>query len=201
MTGPARALCYRLAVSSGLRYSEIRSINPESFDLTGDHPTVTVRAAYTKNGDPATLPLPPDLAADLAPYLTAIPPGEIAFPLPPGGGAEMLRADLARAGIPYQDASGRVFDFHSLRCQCATLADLAGASPRIVQRLMRHSSLEMTNRYTRPRMHDLEGATSALPSLRPGLPTTEPAVATGTNGQPISDRFSPICPPEGMERG
>jgi integrase len=32
MTGPARALCYRLAVATGLRFSEIASIKPESFD-------------------------------------------------------------------------------------------------------------------------------------------------------------------------
>ena len=33
MTGPARALCYRLAVASGLRYAELASLTPESFDL------------------------------------------------------------------------------------------------------------------------------------------------------------------------
>lgn len=66
MSGPARALCYRLAVATGLRYSEIRSITPEAFDLSPERPTVTVAAAYTKNGEPATLPLPADLAADLA---------------------------------------------------------------------------------------------------------------------------------------
>ena len=168
LTGPARRLCYRLAVASGLRYSEIASITADSFALADDHPTVTVRAAYTKNGDPATLPLPRDLAADLGAFLEVVPSGASVFPLPRGGGAAMLRVDLEAAGIPYRDASGRVFDFHSLRCQCATLADLTGVSPRVVQRLMRHSSLDMTNRYTRPRMHDLEGATAALPSLRPG---------------------------------
>src|SRR5262249_43124717 len=31
MSGPRRALCYRLAVATGLRYSEIRSVRPESF--------------------------------------------------------------------------------------------------------------------------------------------------------------------------
>jgi integrase len=34
MTGPARSLCYRLAVASGLRYSEIKSITPESFGFS-----------------------------------------------------------------------------------------------------------------------------------------------------------------------
>jgi integrase len=60
MTGPARALCYRLAVATGLRYSEIKSLTPEAFD--GD--TVTIQAAYAKNGQTATLPLPPDVASD-----------------------------------------------------------------------------------------------------------------------------------------
>jgi integrase len=48
MTGPARALCYRLAVATGLRYSEIKSITPESFDFRGSPAHVTVEAGYTK---------------------------------------------------------------------------------------------------------------------------------------------------------
>ncbi|MGO9598822.1 MAG: site-specific integrase [Isosphaeraceae bacterium] len=49
MTGPARALCYRLAIATGLRYSELASLKAESFDF-GEAPSVTVEAAYTKNG-------------------------------------------------------------------------------------------------------------------------------------------------------
>jgi integrase len=182
MTGPARALCYRLAVASGLRYSEIGSIRPEGIDLDGDSAGVTIQACYAKNGQTATLPLPPDLAADLGPFLRHVAPGQPVFPLPPGEGARMLREDLDRAGIAYRDHSCRVFDFHSLRCQCATLADQAGVSPRVVQRLMRHSSLDMTNRYTRPRAVDIETAAASLPSLRPVAPGPETRMlaATGT---------------------
>ena len=57
MTGPVRALCYRLAASTGLRYSEIASIRPASFDWKA--PSVTVPAAYTKNGEPGD-PAPPE---------------------------------------------------------------------------------------------------------------------------------------------
>jgi integrase len=203
MTGPARALVYRLAVASGLRYAEIASIRPESFDLTPDAPTVTVLACYAKNGQTATLPLPGDLSPDLGRFLRGLRPGRPVFPLPPGGGAAMLRTDLDRAGIAYRDDSGRVFDFHSLRCQCATLADQAGVSPRVVQRLMRHSSLDMTNRYTRPRMHDLAGAAAALPSLRPtgAAPEAEIASATGTDGQHIGNRFAHYLPTGGDGNG
>ena len=94
---------------------------------------MTVAAAYTKNGDPATLPLPRDLADDLAAYVAPLPPGTPVFPLPFEKGAKMLRVDLEAAGIAYRDASGLVFDFHSLRCEMATLADAAGVSPRVVQ--------------------------------------------------------------------
>jgi len=180
MTGPMRSLCYRLAVATGLRYLEIGSILPESFDW--ETSSVTVTAAYTKNGDPATLPLPRDLADDLAAFVAPLPVGIPIFPLPEKG-VEMLRADLESARIPYCDASGLYFDFHALRCQCATLADAAGVSPRVVQRLMRHSTLELTGRYTKPRTVDIEAAASMLPSLKPHGGKHESMAATGTDGR------------------
>ena len=149
MSGRDRAMCYRLAAATGLRYSEIASITPGSFALGGDHPTVVVAAGYTKNGDPATLPIAPELAGDLSLWLDGRPSAVRVFDLPEKG-SDMIRVDLDAAGIPYRDDAGLVFDFHALRCQCATLADAAGVSPRVVQRLMRHSTLELTGRYTRP---------------------------------------------------
>jgi len=99
----------------------------------------------------------------------------------------MLRVDLESAGIPYEDASGLFFDFHSLRCQTATLADAAGVSPRVVQKMMRHSSLELTGRYTRPRAVDIEAAAGMLPSLKPAGDAPEALAATGT------DSATPDC--------
>jgi integrase len=183
MTGPARALCYRLAATTGLRYSEIASITPESLDLEADPATVTVAASATKNREPATLHLPVDLAADLAQFVATIAEGVPVFPLPRKG-AKMLRVDLAASGVPFQDDAGLFFDFHSLRCECATLLDLAGVSPRVVQKKMRHSTLELTGRYTRPRVADLERATDALPSLRPAEPQPGTLAATGTDPAP-----------------
>jgi hypothetical protein len=57
-----------------LRYSEIESITRESFDWTANPATVMVAAGYTKNGEPATLPLPSDLADDLHTYVASLPP-------------------------------------------------------------------------------------------------------------------------------
>jgi site-specific recombinase XerC len=54
MAGPARALCYRLAASTGLRYSEIATITPASFDW--ETSSVRVEAAYTKNREVPSYP-------------------------------------------------------------------------------------------------------------------------------------------------
>src|SRR5262249_38505902 len=72
-------------------------------------------------------------------------------------------------------------DFHALRCEMATLADQAGISPRVVQRLMRHSTLELTGRYTRPRALDIEAAASMLPKLKPIGDRPEAMAMTGTD--------------------
>ena len=41
-------MVYRLALGTGFRANELRSLTPASFDLQADPPTVTVAAAYTK---------------------------------------------------------------------------------------------------------------------------------------------------------
>ena len=56
----------------------------------------------------------------------------------------MLRIDLAEAGIAYEDASGRVADFHSLRHTTGAWATIVGASPKAIQTLMRHSTITLT---------------------------------------------------------
>jgi integrase len=181
MTGRARALLYRLAATTGLRWSEIAAATPESFHLEGARPFVEIEARHCKNRRRAELALTADLAQDLRAYLSLRAPGTPAFDLP-ARGSSMLQVDLAAADIPYKDGSGCFYDFHALRCQFATELDRAGASPRTVQHLMRHSSLELTGKYTKPRQHDLDGAVAALPSFRPEPPSTEAQAlrATGT---------------------
>jgi integrase len=199
MTWSCRAICYRLAVATGLRYGEIQSITPESFDWATDPATVTVEAGYTKNGDPATLPLPADLANDLRRHVAGAIPGEPVFALTDDRGSTMLRVDLERAGVPYLDASGLVFDFHSLRCQTATLLDAVGVTPRVAQRIMRHSTPGLADRYTKPRAVDVERAALSMPSLvpKPGRELASSQLANGTDGQPIDKRFAAHLPHAG----
>jgi integrase len=57
LAGPARALLYATAASTGLRASELASLVPASFSLS-ESPTVRCRAAYTKNGQDAQFDFP-----------------------------------------------------------------------------------------------------------------------------------------------
>ena len=62
-----------------------------------------------------------------------------------------------------------------------------GFRPASFRRLMRHSSLELTGRYTKPRAVDIEAAASMLPSLKPTGDRPERLAMTGTDG-PVGHR-------------
>lgn len=162
--GPTRALVYRLAVGTGLRYSEIACITAEQ--IRGSR--IDLKASQTKNGREARPPLAARLEGELRARAARIGKGPL-FRLPADKGAVLVRADLGRAGIPYETSEG-FFDFHALRCQTATLADVAGISPRVVQRLMRHSTPNLTSRYTRMRDEEISAAVEMLPDLRTDPP-------------------------------
>ena len=177
MTGRQRYLCYRLAIESGLRASEMRSLRPMDFDLDGLR--VTVRAAYTKNRTEAVLPLRKDTAEELRGFLWGKLPKARVFTMPePNRVVKMLRADLESAGIEYRDDSGRVVDFHGLRHTTASLLAQSGAHPKVAQQIMRHSTVELTlGRYSHVYRGQESAAVEALPVLEPVF---DEAVKTGT---------------------
>jgi integrase len=165
MTGPDRAILYRLAAETGLRASELASLTPRAFKLDATPAFVEVAAAYTKNGETANQPLRPELAALLRPWLAEKPEREPVFDLPEKT-AKMLRADLTAAGIAYKDADGGIVDFHALRHTFITLVVNSGASVKVAQVLARHSTPTLTiGRYAHADMADKQAALNALPSL------------------------------------
>jgi len=181
MAGTDREMLYRLAVETGLRWSELRSLTRQSFDLEGNPPTVTVKAAYSKHRRDDKLPLRETTALLLSDYLVDKLPLAGAFDLPLGGvGAKILRADLKAAGISYRDADGLLADFHALRHTFITnLAD-SGVHPSVARRLARHSDVNLTlSRYTHSTLQGLGDAVESLPDISP---QTEVAKATGTEG-------------------
>ena len=185
-----RAMIYTLAGYTGLRASEIGSLRTNSFDF-GESPTVTVEAAYTKNSELAVIPLRSDLAERLQLYLRDRSPATLSIEQKPelvwpgtwtDDGAEMIRIDLAAAGIPYTDDTGKDYDFHALRHQFITGLSLAGVSLRAAQQLARHSKPELTaNIYTHLSVRDTAADVEKLNAIPTGR-RPQQAQATGTTG-------------------
>jgi integrase len=146
MCGEDRALLYWLAVETGLRAGELRSLTPESFALDGDPPTVTVEAAYSKHRREDTLPLRPALVVALRHFLARKLPSVPLFKIPADRkrAARMFQADLAAAGIAYRDESGQVADFHALRHTFITNLANGGVHPKTAQSLARHCTISLT---------------------------------------------------------
>jgi integrase len=180
LSGPDRLVLYTLAAQTGFRASELGSLTPESFFLGSDapvvtdalaagRPTVTVAAGYSKHRREDVQPLRSDVAEMMRQYLTGKVPGK---PVWPGAwteaGAEMVRLDLQAAGIPYQDAAGRFFDFHALRGQFISALAAGGVHPKVAQVLARHSTINLTmDYYTHLDVLDVAGALDKLPAARP----------------------------------
>jgi len=184
LTGYARCLLYRLVCETGLRANEIRTLTVGSFDFR--KLTVTIEAGSSKHRQKDVQPLRADFAVLLEQFFTGKLPNVIAFGGTKGrltkDTAEMVRADLADAGIPYKDDAGRVADFHSLRHVFITY--LHKAPSRVAQALARHRSSAMTDRYTHIGLHDERAALEGLPDF--SLPSKEIQKATGTDGENLS---------------
>ncbi|MGD0138497.1 MAG: tyrosine-type recombinase/integrase [Tepidisphaeraceae bacterium] len=217
MSGADRAMLYRLAVETGLRSAELRSLTRGSFNLAGNTPTVAIAAAYGKNRRQDVLPLKPDTAAMLAKHLAGKMPTAPAFTMPRRDTIiDMMQADLtaartawiAAAGtqqergeresgtfLAYKDDAGRCADFHALRHTFISNLAAGGVHPKTAQRLARHSTITLTmDRYTHLRREDLAGALEVLPDLSS---TRRVAVATGTDGR---EDLSPYLSPGGEIR-
>jgi integrase len=192
LSGADRFHLYATACGTGFRASGLASLKPESFDLAGKLPTVTLAARHAKNRKTKVQPLPEDLAELLRGYLADKPPDQPVW----GGtwardhrGAEMLRDDFEAAGVPYvmEGTDGPLYaDFHSLRHSYLTLGGRAGIDLRTLQELAGHSTPVLTARYSHRRLHDLAGAVEKLPSFLPteagGAAAAAPLGATGTDG-------------------
>jgi len=214
MGGADRAMLYRLAVETGLRAGELRSLTRLSFHL-GDYPNVTIAAAYAKNRRQDELPLKPDTAAQLASHFAGKMPTAVAFAMPKSDKIiDMMTADLAAARtawiaaagsqqereqreastfLSYRDDARRCADFHALRHTFISNLAAGGVHPKTAQRLARHSTITLTmDRYTHLRREDLAGALDTLPDLSN---TRQTIIATGTDAVPIS--LAPSLSPRG----
>ena len=129
-------MLYRVALGTGFRTRELRSLTPESFDLDGTTPQITVEAAYSKRRRRDVQTIRADLADELRPWLATKPQNKLIFERMAKATARMLRTDLIKARnkwiaaavdqeerlqreesdfLRHVDSSGKVLDFHAIR--------------------------------------------------------------------------------------
>lgn len=202
-----RFMLYATALGTGFRALEISSLTVGAFDLNATPSTVTLLAADEKRRRGAVQPLPADLVSLLQPWLKGRRPDELLWP---GRWAEQKRAgrglqldmkaareawlreaetDAVREDwensdfLKWEDSQGRFADFHALRHTYLSRLGRSGASPKVMQMLARHSTVELTlGRYTHAGLFDLSAAIDRLPAL-PVAPTpvsSMPLRQTGT---------------------
>ncbi len=167
MPPAARSMLYRLAIQTGLRSSEIRSVGRANLFTDSNPPYVTCNAGSAKNRKDARQYISRDLAEDLRACLKSRLPAAKPFDSMPVRYlvAEMLREDLAAARAAWlksaesdeqrelreksdfllaSNHSGQVLDFHALRHTCGAWLALAGVQPKVIQVIMRHSTITLT---------------------------------------------------------
>ncbi len=148
VSGP-RAIIYETTLYCGLRRGEVAKLawGDVQVDRAGET-FLKLRASTTKNGKTTLQPIPEWLAEKLRAHRPAAANlADRVFPVLP----RMPRffKDLDAAKIPRVDERGHVSVFHSLRHTLGTWLWSTGADPRVIMKLMRHSSLELTvKRYT-----------------------------------------------------
>ncbi len=182
--GRERAMLYRVAMGTGFRANELRSLWPESFNLMAARPTITVQAGCSKRRRRDVQPIAHNLATALRDFLDGRPPGQPVFNVVHTT-AVMLRSDLEGARAKWiasspdeqskeqrtksdflkeHDARGAVVDFHALRMTFITELARAGVHPGVAQKLARHSTIRLTmDCYTDVIDSDADSAIAMLP--------------------------------------
>lgn len=142
-SGKQRALMYRTLIATGLRFGELTRLRVKHLSDGG----FNIPADLTKNRKPAIVALPVALGKEIYEFTRGhwshADADKPIFPVQKFNPDRLLKHDLDVAGIPRTTGAG-VFDFHSLRHQCATLLASSGAQAKVVQSHMRHGSAKLT---------------------------------------------------------
>jgi integrase len=167
VSGPDRAMLYRVAAYTGLRASELASLTPQQFDLDSSPPTVTVDPKFAKSRRNEPVPIPAHLVALLRPWLAGRPRDARVWP---GTWARDRRQqmwvarDVKRAGIAETDERGRGITFHGLKRKYVSLLIRSGAEVDDVKRMARHKDARTTiNYYTDRSLRQLGDIADRLP--------------------------------------
>lgn len=163
ISGYERYLIYSVALNTGLRAGEIRTLKVADINFIGH--SIKLKAHNAKSRKAATLPISKELSEQLREFTAKKMPTAAALktPLKPSG---MLKIDLEAAAVEFKTEQGQA-DFHALRHTFGTWLAQGGTTPQVAQRLMRHSDPRLTqNIYTHIDINDLREGTANLPELK-----------------------------------
>lgn len=202
-----RAALYAVAIQTGLRQNELRSITKADLFLAGDKPYVRCRGEDSKNKNETRQYIHADLAGELRALVATKTPSAPVFLMPDEFHvAEMLRGDLTAArqqwldemrhdpeGLAKRDESdflavvndqGEELDFHGLRHTTGAWLALQGVHPNVIKTVMRHSTITLTmDTYGHLLPDQHADAVGGMADMLMGVPI---AAATGTAGKPNS---------------
>lgn len=171
---PDDELLFSLGVYTGLRVSDCALMKAESVDLeTGVLRVVPIK---TKRHMSAALEIPmhPALRKVIEKALAKKPSGYLsernAYMYTHGTLTDRTSAVLERVGIEtsYLDADGHrklVCGFHSLRHTFVSMSIDAGMNPLLVQRIVGHTSVNMTSAYFHANKKAIEEGINKLPDF------------------------------------
>lgn len=149
---------------AGVRGVECRKLMRESFCLESNPPMLVVNAQHSKHRKRDEVPMTPDIAAKVRPWLEQQPLREPLF-VHCWKPAEWLRADLEAAGVPWQDEYGQFNDMHAQRHTFVSRLARSGVASEVTRKLSRHSSDELVQRYTHIDRQDERAAMAKLPPI------------------------------------
>jgi integrase len=144
-----QALLYRVALSTGYRQNELRSLTVGCLDLFG--PSLPLAAEFCKDRRDARQPITRELADELAALSKGKPANAPLLDMPKQEtcGANLDR-DFSKAGIRRQTTSGNA-TFHSFRVNYINAVVKTGADLKTIMTLARHSSATMSmSTYAKP---------------------------------------------------
>lgn len=163
------ALAYELAVQTGFRLNELRTITPARCRLDSLPNRIVVGAAYAKSRKERGCDIRPQLAQRLRDYIerNQIDQDKPILPLPARHTAEVMRVHLKAAGIPFKDERGAVLDFHALRHTFLT-AVARSTDIETARQLAGHSNITTTGKYMHTTSLRQREALDKLPEVKKG---------------------------------
>ena len=146
----AHRVLYLVAATTTLRRGALYELLWSDVHLDAPVPCIDVRAATQKDRKNRRVYLTEDAVSELhglQKIRTGTKPRVFAGLLPKDG-LEWFKADLAKAGIPFEDSLGRRADFHALRHTGCTWGGATGVAGPTFQAFTGHATPSQAARYT-----------------------------------------------------